>query len=836
MSDEYHTNERKQLLGNGYSITPNRSKRCLQKGWNSEEFRAREMRAGRLDRWPVRFPRFKATGLVVRDRLAVLDLDVDDGEMIAGIMGVLREQAPDFHDRAPCRFGGGTHKVALFGLLEADDEPFALRHSDKYIDPAGEDHQIEIFGSGTNKDGGYSRQVGIYGPHSYNDKDEGDEVLREYAWADGPTLLNTPREALPVLPKAVQWAVIGKFEEMAKAAGWKKQEKPDGDVAEQVYDIDENTRFDTDKGGRGVTYAEICDEHAAFGDMRCSSNFMPDRGTSGKTDRCWVFHSQRHDCVAVFVYGDKQTHYPKSCAPAPDVIQEALRDLLTKEVPTPTKGTPTRPGDDAKMEHKILWLLLSYGYCALSDVVVELYKPGDDCQLKPQAFQRLFKAWREKIVGPRKGVKYAYATGYWEATAGRIDLEGVRLRPDKPFPLYLEDGRRFKNTYLRPTHTGHGDIKPWLAFMAHLLPDVIEREWFCNWVAHKHLNPGVPGVAVIMVATSPDGPIYGAGRGMLRDILARLLGPKYVKPIDFDVFTGKSAQGIYTDWGAYATLVTVNEAKDTPESGRWTERRAVYERLREIVDPRAIERTFIVKGKQAFSGLSFASYLVFSNNRDALQIPEGDRRVAALANGERMAPEMAAALQAWMNQPGNIAGLARWLEARDLTGFDAYAPPSTETKTTMQELARSELDDAFMTIRRRIGPNGLFTGEQIRAAVVQEAGDTGVGDELRRWVNRRIRSEAVQVKDYRTPSPVRNKILGWRGTSSAWVADLAIAQHAVENTTTNLAKNQPDGTLAEVLILALAQKSVPAKSSGTDFSQNSVPSPVPSPVPGGKDK
>ena len=36
----------------------------------------------------------------------------------------------------------------------------------------------------------------------------------------------------------------------------------------------------------------------------------------------------------------------------------------------------------------------------------------------------------------------------------------------------------------------------------------------------------------------------------------------------------------------------------------------------------------------------------------------------------------------------------------------------TLTKTAMQELAVSERDEAFIAVRRRIGKNGLFTGEQ----------------------------------------------------------------------------------------------------------------------------
>ena len=121
---------------------------------------------------------------------------------------------------------------------------------------------------------------------------------------------------------------------------------------------------------------------------------------------------------------------------------------------------------------------------------------------------------------------------------------------------------------------------------------------------------------------------------MLRDILQRLLGGPYTRHVDFDVLTGKSAQGVYTDFLADVVLLMVDEAKDTADAGRWSERRAAYERLKSIIDPRAIERSFIVKGHQRFFGLCFAAFLIFTNNLDAIQIPAGDRRFGCLANGD----------------------------------------------------------------------------------------------------------------------------------------------------------------------------------------------------------
>ena len=155
-----------------------------------------------------------------------------------------------------------------------------------------------------------------------------------------------------------------------------------------------------------------------------------------------------------------------------------------------------------------------------------------------------------------------------------------------------------------------------------------------------------------------------------------------------------------------------------------------------------------------------------------------------------MTPEMAAGLQAWMEQPGNIAELARWLEARDLNGFDAYLPPMTETKAIMQQLARSDMEEAFEAVRRRIGPLRLFTGEMIRSAVLLELADVTSTEVVRQWVTRRIRAEATQIQEFKMP-PLqgRHKILGWRGVDHSWVADTTRGQEAVHQTALLLSKS-----------------------------------------------
>jgi len=750
-----------KIKDNGYDVIPlAEGKAHPFKGWPELP-----NGPGDIARWNGRAAAVRMFG----SNLLVIDADTRMPIARDAVLGVIEDGWPEFYRQCLWRHSGGV-KVALIGRTKTDRRTMQSRSW--YPEPGVIDkerkNQVEVF------TGNSRRYVGVHGMHS-----EG----REYGY-DGPSIVDTREDELPWFPGDELSGMVDACDAAMERCGLhasRADASRGGDTV--VYDLLPEMMFRL-KDGTELTLAALEREVEQYGRQEgYGTVFDPKADTADR-----VKANMSSTGLALWDTKTETSHRWAARKPVtPEQLAEAMK-AIPAVVHTPGACAPERPGEKATLREQAAWLLATHAYCAANDTVVELDEPSDACQMKVVAFQRLFRSWYEETEGPKGGKNRDYATGWWELAEARINVRGVRMRPDMPYPVYAEAGAIYKNTYLRPRHEGSGDIAPWLAFMEHLLPARDEREWFCNWLAHKHLHPGVPGVAVVMVAVDARGPVYGAGRGILRDVIARLLGPKYVKPIDFDVFTGSSAQGIYTDWGAYATVITVNEAKDTADSGHWANRRAVYERLKELVDPRAIERTFLSKGKPAFTAHAFASYLVFSNNRDALQIPVDDRRVTALANGTRMAPEMAAGLQAWMQDAGNIAELARFLEARDLSGFDVYAPPHTETKATMQELARSELDEAFEAVRATIGPRGLFTGEMLLNAVVHELNDAS--ESMQRGIKRTIRAAArkIAIAARMPPASGRGWVLAWRGHDTAYVTDTTSAQQAVEHTGRRLAE------------------------------------------------
>jgi len=172
----------------------------------------------------------------------------------------------------------------------------------------------------------------------------------------------------------------------------------------------------------------------------------------------------------------------------------------------------------------------------------------------------------------------------------------------------------------------------------------------------------------------------------------------------------------------------VDESRTSPTAYRRGERNAVYDVLKDIVDPAPKRMHFKGKYRGAFDGMSYCSFWVATNHADAVAIPEKDRRFTVLRNGRAMLPAEAIELVAWLEQPANIGALAAFLEARDLTGFNMFQPLDTVGKGVMAELARSEVEGLLRDFMAEEERGAVFTRQHLMDAV---AGNLGVNNT--RW-------------------------------------------------------------------------------------------------------
>jgi hypothetical protein len=697
---------RLQLLKNGYLPIPNHGKFPVLKGWNLSGYANKEILQNpkgtpshMIKSWGWRLPYAVSTGGRLDD-FGAADFDINDKAATEHLTDWLAREVPDVAARAPTRFGGGEYKMALF--MRFTGEPFIRLGSRKYHkpdEPPERYHHVELFGGKETKEGKCSRQFALYGPRSYA---ADGSVETEYVWDESiPTLAEVPRADLPVMTRDQALALIETFETWAEANGWiviqEDDDEGDGESSD-VFDIDiETARFDIYRGTQGVTYEELKTELSISSDVRVSPSFMG--VISDRLDRCSLFWSKRFpDCVVIKDWKGNFRHYPIQCKPT-DMEDFGARikqlvDKLGLEVLQPTSWLPNgaKPENGATPAQQLSWLLKNYGYNQYTFEVVDLSATSSTCTTQVRAFHTQFASWYDSIVGPRGGDKKIFISQLWLAHPNRIDIAGIRMRPDQPFPTYTEDGEIFKNTYRRPQHIGNGDVQPFLDFMERFLPDKREREWQLDYLAHKQAKPWVPGVSVIHVAA--DGR-YGTGRGLFARTIHKLLGEAYTRAEDFDTIAGGSSQAVFNEWRANSILVTIDEAMTSPTAHRRGERRSVYEVLKGVADPAPKRYTFKGKYKSSFDGIAFSSIMVATNHANAIAISPDDRRFTVLNNGRTMLPEEAEAFAAWMADPGNIAELSRWLERRDISMFDPYCPLQTAAKTEMIEQSYSSVEDTI---------------------------------------------------------------------------------------------------------------------------------------------
>jgi hypothetical protein len=592
-------------------------------------------------------------------------------------------------------------------------------HSGRYgvTDEHKGGNRVEIF---TAND---SRYVVAYGMHSRD---------RAYGY-DGPELWTVPQAKLPELLDEDLHELLDMCDAVMAEAGLALSEAPKRGSEDVLYDLERDTTVEL-QDGRTMTLDELDRD-------RCSQEFVYLHGRifdPGSGHFRVKAKQTRANGLTLWDFGTGIEHRWAALGAQPTVLGPLLKKLAEDtdtssedyvfdkwqpEDATVAEAAPERPADDATLAVKAGWLLSTQGYCRQTDTVIDIYEAGLECQSTLKATMTEFAAWSEPEMGvsgrPLKSRISAF--GQWMVSPARLNLAGARMHPGMGFPLYEEDGKRWKNIYRRPVHAGAGDIAPLLRFMERFLPVAEEREWLLDWMAHKQWKPEIPGTCVLFVADETDAEEregrYGTGRGLLFKVAHQLYGVRYSRAQSFTMLDGSSSQSTFNDWLHGSVLVTVDETKTSPTAHRKGERKSVYEVLKDYVDPSPKGHRFNSKYGRPFDGWSYCSIWLASNHADALAIPRKDRRFTVLSNGREMTPDEVAEFLAWMAAPGNIAALARYLDERDLTAFNMQRPLETAGKAKMAELMLTRVDDVMIELAGDDTRGLVFTRQQLEHAV-----------------------------------------------------------------------------------------------------------------------
>jgi hypothetical protein len=664
-----HTEIRKLLLSNGYPPLANYDKRCFLENWPNLVIDAALVTSRD---W---VKRRSATG-IRNDNSSFLDVDVSDPALNAAIVSVLFALFPS----GPV-LERGTTASCKKGFLFRCEEAFGILRSRRYTLPGSDEVQVvEIFSCGPN------RQIGGFGAHK---RDKDGTILSEYVWP-GDSPLDVKLIDLPLLTEQLALLMIEAAEQVFTDLGCvpvpgSEREKGGG---QDVYDLTDDMVFEC-QDGVARTLAGLKAALKGTDNIRCSSSW---RGEGFDNTTACIARMDRQGRLLVTDFHNDSKHHEAAFRP---VEPEEIRlDEASLQQAEPVAEVPAEHPSMAIARQAAALIKRSYAYCKTSKTpIVPLDAINDDDCCTLANFRISMLPYCGDEIGPRGGVRKINPVDIWLTDPEHIAIRGKQMRPDIPTQLFTEQGHQWLNTYHAPDHSvAGGDATLLIQFMEQIAPDEASRNYFLQWLAYKYRHPWVPGPGIVMVARNK----FGTGRGRLAKLIEKLFGPAYVRRLPFHIFAGKSYQSQYNTYAAESLFVIVNETQELQGQAKWSVSQDTYAHIREVIEPSAEPREIISKGVNARQMLSFCSYLIMLNDISSIPIPEEDRRLGALENGEPQPEAYWLALEQAMADPANIAAFARWLLTIDLTGYSPFTtPPMTDTKRDMAWAGLSDLEQTL---------------------------------------------------------------------------------------------------------------------------------------------
>lgn len=686
------TEFRRAALENGYTPLPNDDKRCMVKGWGTLEPTPEA-----IEEWSRKLV-YQATGLRVENGLCAIDVDIDDSALVERLWERAVAQYPQLRD-ALVRFGSGDKELWLCRTDEPFSVIFSTLHVKPGVDPEEDDapaYRLEAFG------GGHTRQIGAFGAHTMRSDNRGFKI--EYTWADDESPAEVRLDALPLLPKAAVLTIAQMAGEVMGEADWprvKRSKSGESDVA-TAYDLTDDMRFDC-LDGHTRSLDQLASYAATDPNARCSASWMGDPYAVNRT-RC-LLNTDHDGTVSLLETANWARHKAASLGDRARSLSDKIGDLREKLEERGFDFDHEAYHDaPASFQDVVFDLLENWAWCgSRGDQCLPIYR-GEDHSMTLTNLRLTHTPHSYEREGPNGGVKKINPVDAWLTHSQRQDVDGYRFMPDQPPGVFAARGERVRavNSYHAPVHERVEDAaeralyeRLWVDFINHLLPQPDEREWFLDWLAHKKQNLTVPGVGIIMYAGE-----FGVGRGSLFELIGSVFGQDYVNSVSADLLMGTSSQGQYTDWLANALFVTTDEVLPDGEEGTqmgWRRKKA-YEKLKERIDPKPRRTDIIRKGHPNYQDWVYASFLLATNHDNAIPIPRGDRRLVVLTNNITplaRVPDLLIRLNEQRNpevNPRFASVIADWLDARDVSHFNAHVAPEFSGKSMMQEANITELE------------------------------------------------------------------------------------------------------------------------------------------------
>lgn len=722
------TELRLQLYANGFTPLPNQNKMCLLPEWTTVEVTPDLIRSRE---W-TRSAKLRDTGIRCGDIIAV-DWDIDDRKLLNDMLDAAIAARVISESRF-VRIGKAPREMWLYRTKDKIGKLSTGFFSRADADPDAKGEQVEILGKGC--------QFAAFGMR---------DPATPYVWPD-LSIADHPFGELPEITldqvKALKDFAILFFEEHGMVR--RSAEGGNTDGYNIAYDLTPDMVFDVkDLGEVTVAELEVYFETNPTVVLRCRVDTLRP-GTSGS----WAgMVSLSSGMVCISDHGSSTTHFPAT--PMGDDSLSKIGSLLTAMKPSaiferpepvvsndPMVALDMDPHDGYDENFEIA--LKRFVYIETMDIVADVR--NNTFTMKVPHFKNKMMAFYRTEMGARGGETLVHLADQWMLSPDHLEVSLPAMRPDQPYPIFVENDVKYYNTYRPARLPLGGDPSMGFDIIEKLLPIPAERHYFTQWLAHKTLFPDTRGTGIIMVANDT----YGTGRGSLVDMISAMFSKGLVRQIDFETLAGRGTQGQYNEWMADAVLVAVNEAHEAAgPNSRWAQRQSAYERLKEIVDPGHHELYVKRKGTGNYQGRTSASILVMTNHSDSVVIPPNDRRFAILENGKPQPQEYWTRFHAWKNDLRNIGAFVEALKRYPIDDFKPYTtPPTSNAKLDMIDAGMSPIDRAVDTIWKTLEGSLLVKEQLIRKLeAYQNQHNVEFPEDWQRLVDRLFQRRTRRVPD-----------------------------------------------------------------------------------------
>lgn len=346
-------------------------------------------------------------------------------------------------------------------------------------------------------------------------------------------------------------------------------------------------------------------------------------------------------------------------------------------------------------------MLARFVYIKDGEQVADRYRLQSRLLLKE--FKNATAGSSQDVVIIYKAPKKTPCVELWLRHPDRLDAETVTFRAGHGEMTTAPNGQSALNLWAPPVR-----VKPpvdWpeqsQVFVDHISWLFGEHsEAFLDWLAHIEQKPGqLPHFGWLHISK-----VHGKGRGWISSVLARLWRGNVAASFDLvatleNGFNGRLSRCL---------LAIVDEIH---EGGNSTYRHAQTLRQMVTAEERLINKKY---GRQHVEWNSLR-WLIFSNHISAIPLDENDRRFYVVDHdGPVRPPEYYSSLYAKLEDPQFISSLAKYLQSRDISGFNPGAsPPITAAKKALIAASMSEYDTVLAEIAER-WPVDVISWEEIK--------------------------------------------------------------------------------------------------------------------------